>query len=333
MKIKFPISGDSLLKSTQREIVKCAVEFRSPERVGLLYLDDDEHCDVQYIFDFFQKNAEGIDLWGNRWMVHPDFPSTGYVHEHPCADWTAFDNWQWPDPAEFARMTIASYETHKPALLKKDKYRLIASSSGIWERSQYLHGMENCMIDFYEEPQRMKWLIGRITDVWVDYLEQLQLWRGEIDAFFMFDDWGTQTDTMISRAQWDEFFLPHYRRIADACHRNGMHFWLHSCGKVTEFIEGFIAAGIDCVNPFQTKTCGYEEVARRYAGRICFATTVDTQTTLKDGPFEQITREAALLAKWGTPAGGLIVRSYQYDIEPANEQAVLDYFLSHPIAG
>ena len=56
----------------------------------------------------------------------------------------------------------------------------------------------------------------------------------------MFEDWGTQNDTMISPELWREFFGLQYRRITGAAHENNMDFWLHSCGKVTKLIDEFI---------------------------------------------------------------------------------------------
>jgi uroporphyrinogen-III decarboxylase len=314
---------------TSREIIKRAVEFRSPPRVGLIF---PEMSDVDYVFDFFQKDANGVDLWGSKWTVHPDYPSTGYVQEHPLSTVSAMEAWRPPDAGHFATMTEASLTARLPGLARADKYRIVALSSGLWERLQYLRGMEQVMLDFVEHPDAVHSLLRRLTDTWLAYIERLTPFAAEIDALFMFDDWGTQTAAMISPAMWREFFLPEYRRLTAACHVKGMHFWLHSCGKVTELLSGFVEAGIDVVNPYQSGTCGYEEVAERFCGKISFATTVDIQTTLKTGPVEAIRAECARLARWGSERGGLIIRSYGYDIAPAHEEAVLEYFLSHPLA-
>jgi hypothetical protein len=313
-----------------REIVKRAVEFRSPQRVGLIF--PGQVMDVEYVFDFFQKDANGIDLWGSKWTVHPDYPSTGYVQEHPLTTVSAMAAWRPPDAGRFAAMTEAALAAHLPGLARDDKYRIVALSSGIWERLQYLRGMEQVMMDFIECPEAVRGLLRRLTDAWLEYIGRLAPFAAEIDALFMFDDWGTQTAAMISPALWREFFLPEYRRLAAASHARGMHFWLHSCGMVTELLPGFIEAGIDTVNPFQSGTCGYEEVARRFSDKIAFATTVDIQTTLKTGPVEAIRAECERLARWGSERGGLIIRSYGYDIPPGHEEAVLEYFLAHPLA-
>lgn len=315
---------------TSREIVKRAVEFRAPPRVGLIF--PGRIMDVDYVFDFFQKDANGIDLWGSKWTVHPDFPSIGCVEEHPLTTLDAMAAWRPPDMGRFAAMTEASLAARLPVLAQADKYRIVALSSGIWERLQYLRGTEQAMMDFAERPEAVRGLLRCLTDAWLEYIDHLAPFAAEIDALFMFDDWGTQTAAMINPAMWREFFLPEYRRITAACHRRGMHFWLHSCGKVTELLAGFIEAGIDTVNPYQSGTCGYEDVAERFRGKIAFATTVDIQTTLKTGPIETILTECKRLARWGSESGGLIIRGYNYDIPMDHEEAVLEYFMSRPLA-
>ncbi len=312
-----------------REILKRAVEFRCPPRVGLIF---PRMMDVDYVFDFFQKDAQGVDLWGTRWTVHPDYPSIGYVQDHPLTTLGDMAAWRPPPSERFVQMTEASLASQLPSLERADKYRIIATSSGIWERLQYLRGIEQAMMDFSEHPAAIRDLLERLTHTWLDYIEGLTPFAAEIDALFMFDDWGTQSAPMISPTMWHEFFLESYRSLAAACHERGMHFWLHSCGKVTELLQGFIAAGIDVVNPFQSGTCGYEQVADLCRGKIAFATTVDIQTTLKTGPIEKILAECERLARWGTEQGGLIVRAYGYDIPPEHEDVVLEYFLSHPLA-
>jgi hypothetical protein len=54
-----------------------------------------------------------------------------------------------------------------------------------------------------------------------------------------------------------------------------------------------------------------KEVGRRFAGKVCFLTSVDVQSTLPCGSYQDINREAKdLIEYWGTPKGGLMIFSY-----------------------
>ncbi len=308
---------------TPREIVKRCIHFQNPPRVGM-YFNRFGWDDTVDVFDFFIKDEHGTDPWGITWVVHPDFPSIGIPKQHPAEKLEDVCRLRAPDPKEFAARVFANLKKLTPD--QRRKYRFIATSSGIWERIQYFRGMENVFEDLACNQEVAHGLIKLCTDFWVEFLEELAPAKGELDALYMFDDWGTQQDVMISPEMWRTFFAKPYRRITDAAHANGMDFWLHSCGCVTNLIGDFISAGMDLVSPFQSGTCGYEKVAEKYAGRIAFLTSVDSQSTLTHGSPEQVLAECRRLDKWRTPHGGLIIGSYNYDTPEANERVVFDYF-------
>lgn len=306
-----------------REIIKRCVHFKDPPRFGLRF-DRFGIDDTVVAFEFFIKDEIGRDPWGTTFVVHDDIPSIGMPTGNPVKSAADLGSVRPPDVQTFAARTLESVRRLTPD--QQTKYRLIAGSSGIWERPQYLRGMEQLFDDMISDPTLAHRLIEICTDFWVSYLQALAPARGEIDALYMFDDWGTQQDSMVSPSMWREFFAKPYRRITDAAHALGMDFWLHSCGRVTNLIGNFIDVGMDLVNPYQSGRCGYEEVAQRYAGRIAFLTTVDTQSTLPHGTPAQVLSECRRLEKWATPHGGLIASSYGYDIPEANERVVFDYF-------
>lgn len=308
---------------TSREIMKRAIHFNDPPRVGM-YFGRFGWDDTVDAFEWFIKDEHGTDPWGTTFVVHPDFPSIGIPREHPIQTPDDVDKIKVPSVREFAARTVTSVRALTPEQQKK--YRFIATSSGIWERIQYFRGMESIMEDLILNPELVDRLLGTCVDFWVDYIKALAPIRGEIDAIYMFDDWGTQLGPMIGPAMWQRFFAKHYRRITDTAHELGMDFWLHSCGCVTDLIPSFIEVGMDLINPYQSGTCGYERVARDFAGKVAFLTTVDTQSTLTHGTPEQVLAECRRLEKWGTEHGGFVIGGYSYDTPEANERVVFDYF-------
>lgn len=310
---------------TPREIVRRTVHFQNPPRHAYL-------CprfgfnDIVNVFDFFRKDADGFDPWGVQ-FENPESENVATIGipKNPLlADESEIGKLTIPDPRLFAGMVRDNLDRLNAE--ERDKYRVIFTSSGIWERIQYFRGMEQIMCDMIENPEFVHRLLKLCTDFWVTFIEELSSLRGEIDAIYMFDDWGTQRNVMINPELWREFFGPYYRRITTDAHENQMDFWLHSCGKVTGLIGDFIDVGMDLVNPYQSGICGYEEVAAQYAGKIAFLTTVDTQTTLPHGSTEQVAAECPRLEKWGTEKGGLIVATYGFDIPEENERVVFEYF-------
>ena len=309
---------------TSREIIQRVVHFEDPPRVGM-YFGQFGIDDTVDIFDFCLRDEHGVDPWGNRWTVHPDVPSHGQVKQHPVETLDDIAKLTPPDPEYFGEQVRMAVEELTPE--QRDKYRFIATSFGIWEIPQYLRGMARLMEDMVVQPEMVDALASYCVDFWVAFLQQIAPLQDEIDALWMFDDWGTQNALMISRPMWRRFYAGQYRRLTNAAHELGMDFWLHSCGRVTDLIEDFIKVGIDLLNPTQTKTCGYEEVAERYAGRISFLASVESQSTLTRGTPEECRVEAELLAKWGTEHGGFMACGYGYQSREENQRAVFDYFM------
>ena len=310
---------------TAREIVRRTVHFQNPERRAY-FCPRFGFNDIVNVFDFFQKDENGVDPWGTRFenAASENIATIGIPKTPPLASESDIGKLVIPDPRLFAGLIADNLA--RLSAEDRDKYRVIFTSSGIWERIQYFRGMEQIMCDMIENPGFVHHLLKLCTDFWVSFIGELSPVRGEIDALYMFDDWGTQKNVMISPELWREFFGPCYRRITAAAHENRMDFWLHSCGKVTRLIGDFIEVGMDVINPYQSGVCGYEEVAEQYAGRIAFLTTVDTQSTLPHGTPEEVRAECPRLEKCGTENGGLIVASYGFDIPEENERVVFDYF-------
>ena len=68
-----------------------------------------------------------------------------------------------------------------------------------------------------------------------------------------------------------ELLYPRYKRIFDAVHAVGAMAEWHSCGNVTDLVEGFVQAGLDVVDMGQPGVTDLSEMARRYRGAWRFA--------------------------------------------------------------
>ena len=56
---------------------------------------------------------------------------------------------------------------------------------------------------------------------------------------------------------------------------------------------------------------GLEEFGRQFRGKVCFAATVDIQSTMPRGVEEEVRREAGrLVENWSAPEGGMIAFDY-----------------------
>jgi len=105
-------------------------------------------------------------------------------------------------------------------------------------------------------------------------------------------DFGTQTSSFCSNATFRELWLPYYKRVNDWIHQHTTwKSFKHSCGSVVKFMDSFIDAGFDILNPVQCSAAGMDPATlkEKYGDRLTFwGGGVDTQATLPFGTPEQV---------------------------------------------
>jgi uroporphyrinogen-III decarboxylase len=99
---------------------------------------------------------------------------------------------------------------------------------------------------------------------------------------------------------------------------------------VERFLESFIEAGFDILNPVQCSAVGMEpaELKRKYGDRLVFwGGGVDTQSTLPFGTPQQVADEVRRRCEIFAPGGGFVfntVHNIQAGTPVANVVAMLD---------
>ena len=174
------------------------------------------------------------------------------------------------------------------------RYLLARSWYTLFERHWSLRGMENALMDFYDEPEYVHRLYEQLTDFYVRVIERAK-YEMHADGFFLTDDIGAQSGPLFSLSIFREFFKPCYARIAAKAHELGMHIWLHTCGNVTLFMEDFIEIGIDVLHPIQKYAMDAEKIAKKYGDRICILAGFDVQQVIPHGTVEEVRAEARWL--------------------------------------
>ena len=262
------------------------------------------HDPTGWTWSFEGRSA---DEWGCVWE-RTAVSNTGQVVGHPLRDWAALADYRWPDPDHPLR-----YRDFEQQLAgADDRFVMFCFGHGIFERLHMLHGMPETLMDLYEEPQRMHDLIERILDHHLRVFRNcVRIAQGRMHAAAMADDWGLQDRAFASVDLFRQFFKPRYKRWFDEIKAAGIHPWMHSCGHINDILEELIDCGLEVINPQQPNVVGIDEIGRRFRGRICFESIVDTQSTLPRGSYDEIRAQAQeLMDKWGTPDGGYIASDY-----------------------
>jgi len=110
-------------------------------------------------------------------------------------------------------------------------------------------------------------------------------------------DFGTQGGPFISPDMYREFYKPFHQRINDWIHTHtSWKTFYHSCGSIVAFLDDFVEAGVDILNPVQTsaKDMDPKMLKEKYGDKLVFwGGGVDTQKTLPFGSPEEVRKEVA----------------------------------------
>jgi hypothetical protein len=167
----------------------------------------------------------------------------------------------------------------------------------------------------------------------IENLEKIYAGIGNnIDVMFICGtDFGTQDSTFCAPDQFDELWLPYYRRINDWIHSNTTwKTFKHSCGAVESFMGRFIDAGFDIINPVQINAKGMDpkRLKHTYGKHLTFwGGGVDTQKTLPYKTPGEVREEVLQLCDIFAKDGGFVfntVHNIQADVPVENLVAMID---------
>ncbi|MBF7096990.1 uroporphyrinogen decarboxylase family protein [Alkalibacter mobilis] len=175
---------------------------------------------------------------------------------HPAEDWKA------------AQETVAAID-------RNEKFVTIFVAPGIFEHLHYFMGMEDAMMNFYEEPEAMHEIIDflveweiKLADEFIKYLKP--------DALFHHDDWGSQINSFMAPEMFEEFIVPAYKKIYGHWKSNGVELIVHHNDSFSANLVPFmIDMGIDIWQGVVT-TNNTPELIKKYGGKISFMGDIDS---------------------------------------------------------
>lgn len=150
-------------------------------------------------------------------------------------------------------------------------------------------------------------------------------------AFITGTDFGAQNGPFISPQTYRELYKPFHKKVNSWIHKNTMwKTFIHSCGSVVSFIEDFIEAGFDILNPVQcsAKDMNPQHLKEEFGDRISFwGGGVDTQKTLPFGSPPEVCNEVKERLQIFGKNGGFVfntVHNIQANTPIENVVAIFD---------
>lgn len=154
----------------------------------------------------------------------------------------------------------------------------------------------------------------------------------DIDAIFLCGtDFGTQDSQFCGIETLEEMYIPYYKKLNNWVHTNtSWKTFKHSCGAIEPFINSFIDAGFDIINPVQISAKGMDpqHLKDTYGDKITFwGGGVDTQKVLSFGTPQDVSKQVQTQCEILSKDGGFVfntVHNTQANVPVENIVAMLD---------
>lgn len=186
---------------------------------------------------------------------------------------------------------------------------IIPGIAGFFESTWEGFGFETFSGLLYEHPDFLEEVMKNNEEFARAVVENL-IERYDIEAFWIFDDYGEKTRPFLSPKQFQRLITPRMKRLINFCHKKGVKVLLHSCGNLNKILDQLIDAGIDGLNPLEPSAAMDPfQIKRDYGDRITIIGNVDIIHLLAKGTPKQVEEYVKKLIRECAPGGGFIVSS------------------------
>ena len=277
--------------------------------------------------DEFLHDGSIRDMWGVVWK------EVTAGHYYPSADvpiggdghLSDIYRYRWPDPDDLDEV-LPVFQEEARRLHEETDYAVVFSFPGrLMSLGSYLRGFETWLIDMIHNEPFAKALLDKGLEIQLAIGGKWLSVAGRyIDVIHVSDDLGTQRSPMISPRLFRDMIKPRQIRLFKFIREmTNAKILLHSDGCVYPFIDDFIEAGVDILNPLQSGVKNMEpgRLAEEFGGHLCFWGGIDTQNTLPFGTCQDVANEVQKrISQIGRYGGYVLAASHniQNDVSPDN---------------
>jgi len=239
--------------------------------------------------------------------------------------------YNFPDPNSPGRYRDAE------ALVKKykDDYFIIGDIEvTIFSLAHQLVGFEKLLLDMALGAEYLDALFKACGEFQTEIGKNLV--KLGVDAVWSGDDFGSQTDLLMSPGMFRDLLKPHYMRMNDAFKsvNPGIIPILHCDGAVSKLLDDINEAGFEVFNPVQPGVPGHgpKDLKDRFGDKFVFWGAIDQQDLLPKGTDEELEKDIKeKIEILGKNRGYMISPAHiiQADVSPARVEKFIELCIKH----
>lgn len=234
-----------------------------------------------------------------------EYRETKSLNAHACIENREdFERYPWPDPdkADYSRL-------EKVAPYLPGNMKIMASSpDGLLENVINIVGYDNLCLMLYDDPELVRDIFDRVGSILLRHYE-ISASFDTVGILMINDDWGFNSQPMLSPAQMREYAFPWHKKMVEVAHKHGKPAVLHSCGQLESVMEDIIEdMKFDGKHSYQDNILPVEDAYRRWGGRIAILGGLDVDFLVRSEP-EEITARARRMLEMAEEKGGYALGS------------------------
>jgi len=208
-------------------------------------------------------------------------------------DRASFESYKWENPCDFYDGRLEKIEKFLP----DDMRFIVYGPGGVLENMIELIGFDNLCYMLADDPELVRLVADNVGRRLCDYYEQI-IDYDSVGAIISNDDWGFNTQTMISPNDLREYIFPWHKKIAELAHKAGKPVILHSCGKLDNVYDDIINdMKFDAKHSYEDNIKPVEEMYDILKGRIAVLGGIDMDFVCRKQQDEIYDRCAAMTKK------------------------------------
>lgn len=176
----------------------------------------------------------------------------GHIIEYPVktrADWERVRK-EFLDPDDPSRFPADWLDRYVPLYRDRD-WPLQLTHRGVYGFARLMMGDEALAFAFYDDPILVHDIMDRYTEfaitVWGKMVKDV-----DFDLIECWEDMASKNGSLISRAMFDEFMAPNYRRLRVFAQAHNIEIILvDSDGNIMDLAEWMFDAGVNAMYPFE----------------------------------------------------------------------------------
>jgi len=208
-------------------------------------------------------------------------------------DRESFEAYEWINPRDVYDGRLEEMEKFLPDGMKL----IIASNGGVLENVIKLIGFDNLCYMLADDSELFKMIVDKVGQSLFDYYEQI-VGHDCVGAIISNDDWGFNTQTMMSPNDMRKYIFPWHKKIVALAHNAGKPAILHSCGNLETVYDDIINdMKFDGKHSYEDNIQPVEEAYDMLKGRIAVLGGIDMDFVCRKPQNEIFDRCTAMIKR------------------------------------